>query len=87
VFSSEPSSTNSESLLTIGATTIIVGNATEKAMLQALSQIKIKLFTKPTLTVVTTNDIRQDMSRAIKNAKTIGWYFRDNNPDPLIISN
>ena len=65
----------------------MVGNATEKAIPQALSQIEIKLLTSPTLTVVTTNDIRQDMSSAIKNAKTIGWYFLEINLDRLMISN
>jgi hypothetical protein len=69
------SSTASDSFLTIGATTTIVGNATEKATLQALSQIEIRLSTNPTFRVLTTNDIKQDINSAIKNAKTIGWYF------------
>jgi hypothetical protein len=62
-------------------TTIIIGNATKNATPHAFTQIRTKLLTSPMLKAVTTKDIRPDMSSAIKNANTIGWYFLGNNLD------
>jgi hypothetical protein len=49
----------------------MVGNATINANAHALSHKLTILLTKPTLKMLMTNDIMQDISSAMKNANTI----------------
>jgi hypothetical protein len=58
------------SILTTGDTRVIVGKATTKAKAQALSQMDRILLTIPTLNTLITKDMMQDISNAMKNAKT-----------------
>jgi len=48
----------------------MTGNATAKAKLHAFSQITMISSTRPTLKTLMTNDIKQDMNNAMKNANT-----------------
>ena len=57
--------------LTAGVTTITVGNATVNATVHALSQMYKILSTKPTLKMLMTSDMKQDIKSAIKNPNTM----------------
>jgi len=59
------------SFLTTGETITTDGKAIVKANDHALSQIYKMLFANPTLKMLMTSDIRQDIKSAIKNANTI----------------
>lgn len=74
-FSSLLSTTKFTNFLTAGDTRIIAGKATQNANPQAFSQINIMSSAKPTLKTLITNDIKHDISKAIKNEKTYGVYF------------
>lgn len=63
------------SFLTMGATNTTVGNATQNANPQAFNQIEIMPSTQPTLKILITRDIKQDISSAIKSANTTCSYF------------
>ena len=51
---------------------VIVGNAITNDKTQALSQIKIRLLTKPRFKTLMTIDMIQDIINAIINEYTIG---------------
>jgi hypothetical protein len=53
----------------------IVGNATENAKIHALTHISIILLTKPTLKMLITRDMMQDINNEMKNEKTSLWCF------------
>ena len=59
------------SFLTTGETITTAGKAIVNANDHDLSQIYKMLFTNPTLKMLMTSDIRQDIKSAIKNANTI----------------
>lgn len=52
-----------------------VGKATQKANAHAFNHIDTMLCTHPTLKILITRDIKHDINKAIKNAKTMGAYF------------
>jgi hypothetical protein len=56
--------------LTTGTTSITVGKATTKAKPHAFSHIDSILFISPTLKILITSDMMQDINNAIKNANT-----------------
>jgi hypothetical protein len=75
VFLSLFSITRLTSFLTIGETTITVGNATINEKPHALSQMETMPSIKPTLKILITSDIVHDINNAIKNEKTYGVCF------------
>ena len=54
----------------MGETRETVGNATKKEKAQALSQISTMPSMRPTLKMLITKDMMQDIRSAIKNEKT-----------------